>query len=309
MSTLSPAEMAKTIGGGLLSFPVTHFRPDLSFDEGRYREHCDWLLQHGVSGLFAAGGTGEFFALTPNEVELVCRAAVEATRGRVPVIAGCGYGTAIAVEMARSAERAGANGILLLPPYLMTPSQAGLAAHIKAVCEATSLGVIVYNRDNSIANEQTLARLCEQCPNLVGFKDGVGDIELTMRVCAQMGDRLTYIGGLPTAETYAMPYLEMGVSTYSSAIFNFMPDWALRFYQAVRARDHSTVMRELNEFVFPYIDIRNRGRGYAVSIVKAGMTAVGRPAGPVRPPLTDLTESEQVELQTLIEKKTRAARS
>jgi len=309
MSTLSPAEMAKTIGGGLLSFPVTHFRPDLSFDEGRYREHCDWLLQHGVSGLFAAGGTGEFFALTPNEVELVCRAAVEATRGRVPVIAGCGYGTAIAVEMARSAERAGANGILLLPPYLMTPSQAGLAAHIKAVCEATSLGVIVYNRDNSIANEQTLARLCEQCPNLVGFKDGVGDIELTMRVRAQMGDRLTYIGGLPTAETYAMPYLEMGVSTYSSAIFNFMPDWALRFYQAVRARDHSTVMRELNEFVFPYIDIRNRGRGYAVSIVKAGMTAVGRPAGPVRPPLTDLTESEQVELQTLIEKKTRAARS
>src|SRR4029450_13627049 len=105
------------------------------------REHCDWLLQHGVSGLFAAGGTGEFFALTPAEVETVCRAAVETTRSRVPVIAGCGYGTAIAIEMARSAERAGANGILLLPPYLMTPSQAGLAAHIKAVCQATSLGV------------------------------------------------------------------------------------------------------------------------------------------------------------------------
>jgi 5-dehydro-4-deoxyglucarate dehydratase len=308
MSTLSPAAMAKTIGGGLLSFPVTHFRPDLSFDEARYREHCDWLLQHGVSGLFAAGGTGEFFALTPQEVAVVSRAAVEATRGRVPVIAGCGYGTAIAVEMARAAERAGANGILLLPPYLMTPSQEGLAAHIQAVCAATSLGVIVYNRDNSIANEHTLARLCEQCPNLVGFKDGVGDIELMMRVRARLGDRLTYIGGLPTAETYAMPYLEMGVSTYSSAIFNFLPDWALRFYRAVRARDHGTVTRELNEFVFPYIAIRNRGRGYAVSIVKAGMTAVGRPAGPVRPPLTDLTETEQAELRTLIDK-ARAARS
>jgi 5-dehydro-4-deoxyglucarate dehydratase len=303
MSSMLPAEMAKTIGGGLLSFPVTHFRPDLSFDEEGYREHCDWLLQHGVSGLFAAGGTGEFFALTPREVELVCRAAVEATRGRVPVIAGCGYGTAIAVEMAGAAERAGANGILLLPPYLMTPSQEGLAAHIKAVCDSTSLGVIVYNRDNSIATEQTLARLCEQCPNLVGFKDGVGDIELAMRVYAQMGDRLTYIGGLPTAETYAMPYLEMGFSTYSSAIFNFLPDWALSFYRAVRARDHITVIRELNEFVLPYIAIRNRGRGYAVSIVKAGMTAVGRHAGPVRPPLTDLSPHEFTELKTLLERR------
>ena len=302
MSNLTPAEIAKTIGGGLLSFPVTHFRADLSFDEDRYREHCEWLLQHSVAGLFAAGGTGEFFALTPAEVTMVCRAAVEQTRGRVPVIMGCGYGTAIAVEMARSAEHAGADGILLLPPYLMTPSQAGLARHIRTVCAATSLGVIVYNRDNAIASEQTLAELCQECPNLVGFKDGVGDIEHMMRVYARLGPRLTYIGGLPTAETFAMPYLEMGVSTYSSAIFNFLPDWALHFYRAVRARDHNTVIRELNEFVLPYIAIRNRERGYAVSIVKAGMTVVGRAAGPVRPPLTDLTQNEQAELQTLIEK-------
>jgi 5-dehydro-4-deoxyglucarate dehydratase len=221
----------------------------------------------------------------------------------VPVIAGCGYGTAMAVEMAQSAERAGASGILLMPPYLVTPSQAGLTAHVTAVCKATSLGVIVYNRDNAVLNEQTLAMLCEQCPNLVGFKDGVGDIELMMRVYALLGDRLTYIGGLPTAEVFAMPYLEMGVTTYSSAIFNFLPAWALQFYRAVRSRDHDFVMRELNEFVLPYIALRNAGRGYAVSIVKAGMTAVGRHAGSVRAPLTDLTEAEQAELRLLIEKK------
>jgi 5-dehydro-4-deoxyglucarate dehydratase len=281
---------------------VTHFKADLSFDELRYREHCDWLLQHGVSGLFAAGGTGEFFALTPREVATVCRAAVEETRGRVPVIAGCGYGTALAVEIAQAAEKAGANGILLLPPYLMTPSQEGLAAHIQTVCRATSLGVIVYNRDNSIVNENTLAKLCDQCPNLVGFKDGVGDVELMMRVYSRLGDRLIYIGGLPTAETFAMPYLEMGVTTYSSAIFNFLPDWALSFYQAVRARDHAKVLREINEFVLPYIEIRNRGRGYAVSIVKGGCTVVGRHAGPVRPPLTDLTASELNDLRQLVAK-------
>lgn len=302
MSTMTPTEMATTIGAGLLSFPVTHFTTDLGFDEARYREHCNWLLQHGIAGLFAAGGTGEFFSLTPQEVATVCRAAVEEARGRVPVIAGCGYGTAIAVEMARAAEKAGANGVLLLPPYLMTPSQEGLADHVRQVCKATSLGVIVYNRDNSILSDETLARLCEQCPNLVGFKDGVGDVELMMRVYARMGSRLTYIGGLPTAETFALPYLEMGVTTYSSAIFNFLPDWALSFYRAVRARDHATVIRELNEFVIPYINLRNRGRGYAISIVKAGLTVVGRPAGPVRPPLTDLTADELGQLRALIDK-------
>ena len=302
MSTMTPAEMAGTMSAGLLSFPVTHFRSDFSFDETPYREHCDWLLQHGVTGLFAAGGTGEFFALTPREVATVCRAAVEEARGRVPVIAGCGYGTAIATEMAQAAEKAGANGILLLPPYLMTPSQAGLAAHIRAVCESTSIGVIVYNRDNSIVDEHTLAQLCAQCPNLVGYKDGVGDIELMMRVYSRLGDRLVYIGGLPTAETFAAPYLEMGVTTYSSAIFNFLPEWAMSFYRAVRARDRTTVLRELSEFVLPYIEIRNRGRGYAVSIVKAGCTIVGRHAGPVRPPLTDLTQAEMSDLGALIEK-------
>jgi 5-dehydro-4-deoxyglucarate dehydratase len=145
-----------------------------------------------------------------------------------------------------------------------------------------------------------LARLCERCPNLVGFKDGVGDIERMTRIYTRLGDRLIYIGGLPTAETFALPYLELGVTTYSSAIFNFLPQFALDFYAAVRRRDHATVYAGLREFVLPYIGIRNRRKGYAVSIVKAGMNAIGRPAGPVRSPLTDLTEAELQELTKLI---------
>ena len=301
MTPMTPREMAQTISAGLLSFPVTHFKSDLSFDEPAYRSHCDWLLKHEISGLFAAGGTGEFFSLTPAEVAVVSRAAVEETRGRVPVIVGCGYGTAMAIEQVQAAEKAGANGILLLPPYLMIPSQAGLAAHIEAVCRATSLGVIAYSRDNAILDEHTLEHLCERCPNLVGHKDGVGDVELMMRIYARLGDRLIYIGGLPTAETFALAYQEMGVSTYSSAIFNFLPEWAVSFYRAVRARDKAVVLRELNRFVFPYLAIRNRGRGYAVSIVKAGCGVIGRPAGPVRPPLTDLLPQDIAELRALID--------
>jgi 5-dehydro-4-deoxyglucarate dehydratase len=158
----------------------------------------------------------------------------------------------------------------------------------------------MYNRDNAVLDEVSLERLCQRCPNLVGFKDGVGDIERMTRIYARMGDRLTYIGGLPTAETFALPYLEMGVTTYSSAIFNFLPNFALDFYAAVRKRDHAAVFARLREFVLPYIEIRNRRKGYAVSIVKAGMKAIGRPAGPVRPPLTDLTSAELEELSRLI---------
>jgi 5-dehydro-4-deoxyglucarate dehydratase len=297
---MDPVEMAKRVGEGLLSFPVTHFGENLEFKPKPYQEHIAWLLSHKPAGLFAAGGTGEFFSLTPTEFAAVVQAAVAQTAGQVPVLAGCGYGTAMAKEFARAAAESGADGILLLPPYLVNAEQSGLAAHVEAVCATTKLGVIIYNRDNAVLDDVTLERSCQRCPNLVGFKDGVGDIERMTRIYSRLGNRLTYIGGLPTAETFALPYLEMGVTTYSSAIFNFLPNFATDFYAAVRRRDHAKVFSSLREFVLPYIEIRNRRKGYAVSIVKAGMKAIGRPAGPVRSPLTDLTPAELEELTRLI---------
>ena len=298
---MSPQDFAQAIGRGLLSFPVTHFDESGQFNQAGYREHLDWLLDYKPAALFAAGGTGEFFSLTLDEFTRVITAAVEGVARRVPVVAGCGYGTAMAIQFAQAAEKAGADGLLLLPQYLVNSEAAGLAAHVEAVCASTKLGVIFYNRDNAVLNDVALARLCERCPNLVGFKDGLGDIELMTRIYARLGDRLTYVGGLPTAETFALPYLEMGVTTYSSAIFNFMPAWAQNFYAAVRRRDHATVYKELREFVLPYIELRNRKKGYAVSIVKAGMRVIGRPAGPVRSPLVDLDDAELQKLAELVQ--------
>lgn len=300
MSTLTPLDMARQVGSGLLSFPVTHFDHQLEFDERAFRGHISWLLEHGPAALFAPGGTGEFFSLTLEDFSSVVRAAVAETAGRVPVLAGCGYGTRVAVQFAQAAEAAGADGLLLFPPYLLNAEPSGLIKHVQTVCASTRLGVIFYNRDNAVLNESALERLCDLCPNLVGLKDGYGDIELITRISNRLGDRLVYIGGLPTAETFALPYLEIGVTTYSSAIFNFMPQFAQDFYAAVRRRDRATVASMLRDFVLPYIAIRSRRKGYAVSIVKAGLAAVGRPAGPVRPPLTDLDPNEVEELTKLI---------
>jgi 5-dehydro-4-deoxyglucarate dehydratase len=292
-------EMKKAIGAGLLSFPVTPFDANGVLDLDTYRTHVAWLSQFPATALFAAGGTGEFFSLTPAEVVETVRAAKEVA-GNTPIIAGCGYGTAMAVELAKQCEAAGADGLLLLPQYLIGAEQEGLFARVKAVCDAVEIGVIVYNRDNSIISAETLAKLCDVCPNLVGFKDGHGNIEMVTKVCTLLGDRLSYIGGMPTAEVFAKAYKAAGVTTYSSAIFNFLPQQALDFYDALTRDDDETMSRVLKEFFYPYLDIRNRGRGYAVSIVKAGMRVIGRDTGPVRSPLIDLTDEEHNMLAEVI---------
>jgi 5-dehydro-4-deoxyglucarate dehydratase len=297
---MNPQDLKSIISSGLLSFPLTDFHANGDFNEKGYRERLEWLAPYGATALFAAGGTGEFFSLTADEYPGIIRAAVDTCRGKVPIIAGAGGPTRFAIQCAQEAEKAGAHGILLLPHYLTEAGQDGLAAHVEAVCKSVKFGVIVYNRANSKLMPETLARLAERNPNLIGFKDGVGDIELMSSIYMRMGDRFSYLGGLPTAEVYAAAYKALGTPVYSSAVFNFIPKTAMAFYEAVRTDDIATQHRLLRDFFMPYLDIRNRVPGYAVSIVKAGAKLVGHDAGPVRAPLTDLKPQEMEQLQKLI---------
>jgi 5-dehydro-4-deoxyglucarate dehydratase len=121
-----------------------------------------------------------------------------------------------------------------------------------------NIGVIVYNRANSKLNADMLERLADSCPNLIGFKDGVGEIENMVTIRRRLGDRFSYLGGLPTAEVYAEAYKALGVPVYSSAVFNFIPKTAMEFYRAVTSQDHATTGRLLDEFFMPYLAIRNR---------------------------------------------------
>lgn len=297
---MTPQDLKNTISSGLLSFPLTDFDAKGDFNARSYAQRLEWLAPYGASALFAAGGTGEFFSLTGEEYPHVIRTAVQTCKGKVPIIAGAGGPTRFAIACAQAAEEAGAHGILLLPHYLTEAGQEGLAAHVEAVCRSVKFGVIVYNRGVCRLQPGTLAQLAERCPNLVGFKDGIGDIELMVSIYQKMGDRFAYLGGLPTAEVYAAAYKALGTPVYSSAVFNFIPKTAMAFYEAVRTDDNATQHRLLREFFMPYLDIRNRMPGYAVSIVKAGARLVGHDAGPVRPPLTDLKQDELDRLQALI---------
>jgi 5-dehydro-4-deoxyglucarate dehydratase len=298
---MTPLELKVALGSGLLSFPVTAFDADGAFNEAPYRKHIEWLAGFDAPVLFAAGGTGEFFSLSPSEVPAIVKAA-KASAGNTAIVSGCGYGTEIAVSIAKSVEKAGGDGILLLPHYLIDAPQEGLYRHVKKVCDATGMGVMVYNRDNAILQPDTLKRLCDECPNLVGFKDGSGDIGLVRQITATMGDRLTYLGGMPTAELFAEAYLGAGFTTYSSAVFNFVPALAMEFYRALRAGERARCEEILTGFFYPFMAIRNRQKGYAVSAIKAGVRLVGFDAGAVRSPLSDLTAEEERMMAELIEK-------
>jgi len=299
---MNPQELKTIMSSGLLSFPLTDFDQNGDFNRKGYIERLEWLAPYGASALFAAGGTGEFFSLTGEEYPEIIQTAVQTCKGKVPIIAGAGGNTLFAIQCAQEAERQGAHGILLLPHYLTEAGQEGLIAHVEAVCKSVKFGVIVYNRNVCKLTPESLAILADRCPNLIGFKDGVGEIETMSSIYMRMGDRFAYLGGLPTAEVYAAAYKALGTPVYSAAVFNFIPKTAMDFYHAVANDDLATQHHLLREFFMPYLKIRNLTQGYAVSIVKAGAKLVGHDAGPVRAPLTDLKPSEMEELDALIKK-------
>jgi len=298
---MDPNQLKEKLSRGLLSFPVTDFTTDGEFDAVGYRGRLEWLQGYGASALFVAGGTGEGFSLTADEHRAVVATAVEACGRTTPVVAGVGRGTRDAVALAQQAEAAGAAGVLLMPHYLTDASQEGLIRHVKSVCQSVGIGLIVYNRGVCRLTAASLDKLVAECPNLVGVKDGHGDIELLTEIRMTLGERVICLGGMPTAEIYATAYHAVGVPTYSSAVFNFIPRTALVFHAALRAGDSATTERLLRDFFLPYVAVRNRGPGYAVSIVKAGARLVDRSAGPVRPPLVDCTEQDHEDLRRLLE--------
>ncbi|KQV13325.1 MULTISPECIES: 5-dehydro-4-deoxyglucarate dehydratase [unclassified Kitasatospora] len=289
---------------GLLFFPVTAFAPDGSLDLTTFRAHVRARIDDGAAAVFAACGTGEYHALGLDEYEAVIAAAVEETAGAVPVVAGIGHGTALALEFVRQAERAGADGLLVLPPYLVKPSQAGLLRHYTELAEATRLEIIVYARDNAVLDPETVVRLAE-LPNVVGYKDGIGDLDRMQRIVSAVRTAhpdlpFRYFNGLPTAELTGLAYRGIGVTLYSSAVFCFAPDLALAFHTALNSGDDEAANRLLDGFFRPLVELRNLGAGYAVSLVKAGVRLDGLDVGQVRSPLTEPAAEHVAQLADLI---------
>jgi 5-dehydro-4-deoxyglucarate dehydratase len=291
----------------LLFFPITPFRGDgdgeVDLDE--LAAHIERGVSAGAGGVFVACGTGEFSSLEPDEYTSVVSTAVEVIGQRVPVFAGAGGPVRTARRFCDIAADKGADGVLLLPPYLTEAAGTGLVDYVKAATRP-DLPAIVYNRANVRFSEQSAIAVAS-LPQVIGLKDGVGDLDLMIRVVRAVRDTLDddapfhFFNGLPTAEVTQRAYRAIGVPLYSSAAFAFAPQVALAYYAALEADDQATLDALERAFYHPLVRLRNKGTGYAISLIKAGVELAGHKSGGVRPPLAEVEPQHREELARILE--------
>jgi len=282
---------------GVIAFPVTPFKEDLSLDLPGLHENLTKLLEHPIAAVVVAGGTGELYSLTPAEYTRVVELTALAVEDRVPVIAGVGFGQRLAVEMAQAAEKAGADGILAFPPYYQQAEDEGLFEYYRAIGNATRLGMLIYSRDWVSFNPAMVERLTA-IPTLIGWKDGHGDIRRLQMIMNHVGDRLHWIGG--AGDDMVAAYFSIGVTTFTSSIATVAPRLSLRLWELADAADSEALRDLLDRCVVPLYALRARRRGYEVSAMKAMMDMVGLNGGPVRPPLVNVKPDEEDELRTIL---------
>ncbi|TSA64707.1 MAG: 5-dehydro-4-deoxyglucarate dehydratase [Sediminibacterium sp.] len=299
--SLALAEIRASLEDGLLSFPITDLDKEGKFNADTYAARLDWFVTHKVSSVFVAGGTGEFFSLSENEYKKIVAVTAATVKEKIPMISSIGRSIPDAIAYAHIAEDAGMNALLLMPPYLTECPEDGTYEYAKTIMNNTNLPVIYYNRANGVLSSKYIQKLADNCNNFIALKDGTGNIQELNDTIKSVGNRLSYIGGVPTAEIIAEAYLSIGVNTYSSAAFNFVPDLANLFYSNLRAGNKENVAKILKEFFIPFVRLRSKKNGYAVSLIKAGATIIGKSAGDVRAPLTMPLQEEIAVLEQLIE--------
>jgi 5-dehydro-4-deoxyglucarate dehydratase len=293
---MHPNTLRKKLSG-VIAFPVTPFKGDLSLDLPGLHENLTKLLEHPIAAIVVAGGTGELYSLTPAEYTRVVELTTLAVEDRVPVIAGVGFGQRLAVEMAQAAEKAGADGILAFPSYYPQAEDEGLFEYYRAIGDATRLGMLIYTRDWTSFTPAMVERLTS-IPTLIGWKDGEGDIRRLQMIMNHVGDRLHWIGG--AGDDMVAAYFSIGVTTFTSSIATVAPQLSLKLWELADAGDSEALRDLLDRCVVPLFALRARRKGYEVSVMKAMMDMVGLNGGPVRPPLVNVKPEEEDELRTIL---------
>jgi 5-dehydro-4-deoxyglucarate dehydratase len=283
---------------GVFGFPVTPFQSDLSLDLDALTRNVDEMSTYPFCALVAAGGTGELYSLSIDEIEQVIATSVKAVNRRMPVVAGTGFNVPMGVEIARRAQKAGADCILALPPYYIAAPEEGLFAYYEAIGKATDLPLMVYSRDWAQFTPQMVAKLADRVPTLVAWKDGQGDVRRYQRIMNYNGDRLAWLGGL--GDDCVPGYFAIGVQAYTSSISNISPKLSLLLAEAGLSRNFGELDKLMERYVQPLYALRERARGYEVAAMKEAMEILGMPAGPVRPPLMNCRPQDVDDLRKLM---------
>lgn len=296
---MEPNEL-RTKLSGVIAFPVTSFKDDLSLDIEGLRKNVAEMLKYPLCAIVAAGGTGEMYSLSPEEHRQVVEATVQEVNGKIPVLAGTGFGYRIAVQLARQAEEAGADGILAFPPYYPNAHWEGMLHYYQTIGQSTKLALLIYNRDWAAFSPAEVHKLADAIPNLIAWKEGQADIRRYQMIMERVGDRLHWIGG--AGDDMVRPYYSLGIRTYTSSIAAIAPRLSLQLHERASMLDYASLERLMTNYVLPLYGLRARRKGYEVSVMKAAMEVLGKPAGPVRPPLPNVRPEERKEIEALMER-------
>ncbi|WP_102347745.1 5-dehydro-4-deoxyglucarate dehydratase [Bacillus sp. Marseille-P3661] len=287
---------------GILGFPVTPFNESGNIDEKGLTRNITFLLEEGLEAIFVSCGAGEYHALSTKEFESTVELAMSVVDGKVPVYTGVGGNITEAIERAEISAKYGAEGYLILPPYLIEGEQQGVLDYYKTIINSTDLNAIVYNRANAVLQLDAVKKLVE-LPQVVGLKDGIGNMDLNIELTTAIGNRLSWLNGMPMAEVTHPAYLPLGFDSYSSAISNYIPHISRMFYNAL-LDDNKQLVRDLyQDVILPINRIRKQRKGYAVALIKAGMEIVGLPVSTsVRPPVTPVEKDHYQQLEQILKK-------
>lgn len=284
---------------GVFGFPVTPFKKDLSLDLAALERNCDWMAGFPFCSMVVAGGTGEVYSMTPEESVECVRVAVKAVAGRMPIVAGVAFNTAIASKMAAEMEKAGADALLVMPPYYINAPEPGLLDYFAAIGNSCGIPLSFYTRDWASMTPTQVKRLIDRVPSIKMWKDGQGDIRKYHRIMLEVGDSIAWVGGL--GDDLAPGYFSIGCQAYTSSISNIAPKLSLAIAEAGAKGDRAAMDQMMAKYVHPLYALRDRVKGYEVSIMKDAMEMLGHPAGPVRPPLTNVTEADRADLRKLMD--------
>jgi 4-hydroxy-tetrahydrodipicolinate synthase len=275
---------------------LTPFTARGEFDEARLRRHVDWLIDQGVHGLIPSGSAGEFLQLSDNERSALIRVTVEQSGGRVPVVAGCtADGTREAQEWVKRSQRAGADGVMVAPPYYSLPTDDEIVHHFELVAGATSLPVMAYNNPatTGIDMRPALLQRLEEIPNVKYVKESTTDVRRVEDIHRRTEGRLKVFSGIHALESFLV-----GARGWVSVTANVAPQLSARLYESAISRDLDTA-RAISDCLWELMELE-ADTGKYVQVYKEALALEGEPVGPARAPRLPLTEIERERLRAAL---------
>jgi len=285
---------------GVYVVNCTAFDADGLVDEAAFRRHVRFLLDEGgVHGLIPAGSTGEFAALTEAERKKAVEMTIDEAAGKVPVVAGAAaVSTRDTIMYARHAQEAGADAVMIVPPYYCHPTERELYEHYRSVAESIDIPLMLYNNPWTSGVDMRpplIARLAE-IENISYIKESSGDMKRVSEIMRLCGDKMTVFCG---ADDLALEMFAVGVQGWVAAPGNVIPRQCAQLYELAAVKKDLPAARALYFRMLPFFSALESGQ--FVQYVKAGLEIIGRPIGPPRKPLLPPTMEDYQQLRKVLD--------